>query len=272
MQLQIAGQHYDVGDQPIASGGEGEIYAISAASVAKVYYQNLRTTERRQKVLALCDSYLNFSSRHADYLIAFPEAPAYEGVASFNSIVGFSMVRYGYPTIAELGFDLASGEFNANDGVKFTDETAVAFVYALFDVVNRLHSARIILGDINPGNIECQPGARSPVIIDVDAAQIGGFSCPTTHEDYNDPRVTGRGGLGNNLFDFGSDVFALGVVCFEFLVGVRPHMLFVKPPKRDKENKANGVSSVKCWAEGRNYLAGLGISYFDCPENDAIEA
>ena len=257
----------------LAAGGEGEVFTLDAANVAKVYFEQFRTDQRKQKVLALCDSYTNFSTRHTGRLIAFPEAPAYELTISFDALVGFSMARYAFPTIAELGFDLKRDKYNDVSGFRFDDTKAIAFVYELFSVIEQLHQSRIVLGDVNPGNIMCDPATRKPVMIDIDAAQIGGFPCQTTHELYNDPQVVSRGkGLGGAFtFDFGTDIFALAIVCFEFLVGVRPHQLHVTPPKKDTENKAAGISNLKCISSGRDYLAQLGVAYFDCPENTTIE-
>ena len=271
MQLIIDGRRFD-DPEFHASGGEGEIYTLDNSRVAKVYYEKLRTNDRRLKVLALCDSYANFTTRHANQLIAFPEAPAYEIAVSFDTLVGFAMSRYEFPTISDLGYDISSRTFNEASGARFNDTSALAFVFDIFGVVEQLHQARIVLGDVNPGNIMCETGQERPVFVDIDAAQIGGFPCEATHPNYNDPRLAGQGtGLsGTYTFDFGSDIFALAVVCFEFLVGVRPHYLFVNPPQDDVTNKTRGVSSIRSFETGNHYLASLGLSYFDCKENDAI--
>jgi len=109
----------------------------------------------------------------------------------------------------------------------------------------------------------------------LDAAQVGSFPCPATHELYNDPQLQQRGKTlaGGLTFDTGTDTFALAVVCFEFWVGVRPHFLYVTPslPKGEVENKRLGISCVKCFALSRHYLTALGVSYLDCPQNEAVE-
>jgi serine/threonine protein kinase len=273
MRLLVSGDEFD--NPPLLnSGGEGEIFSLDAQSVAKVYYEHLRSDERKQKVLALCDSYSNFSARYSNSLIAFPEAPAYEFAVSFDTLVGFSMSRLAFPTIATLSFNIKTGAFDEASGLRFDDGRAIAFVYDLFALVEQLHQSRIVLGDINPANIMCEPSTSKPVIVDIDAAQIGGFPCETTHPDYNDPRLGQRGRrLGGAFnFDFGTDIFALSVVCFEFLIGVRPHQLHVTPPKRATENKALGITNLGWLELGPKYLATLGVSYLDCPENTTIQA
>jgi len=64
------------------------------------------------------------------------------------------------------------------------------------------------------------------------------------------------------------------VVCFEFLVGVRPYQLYITPtnPKGELENKQKGISNIKCFELGRDYLRQLGVAYLDCPENRAVES
>src|SRR5260221_14727010 len=97
MILIINGQQFDLGD-PFAMGGEGELYHLGAADVAKVYNDDIRNdprwTMRRQKILALCNSYTAFSMRHSGVAIAFPKYAAHEKVISFESLSGFSMQRY----------------------------------------------------------------------------------------------------------------------------------------------------------------------------------
>jgi hypothetical protein len=92
-------------------GREGELYVLTAEKVAKVYFPDVRTTERKRKVLALCDAYANFSDRHGGRLIGFPEYPAYETRSAFESLVGFSMRRLAYPEVVDLRFDIKKWVF-----------------------------------------------------------------------------------------------------------------------------------------------------------------
>jgi serine/threonine protein kinase len=272
MQLIVNGQQYK-DPTSIGGGGEGDIFALNTQNVAKVYQEQYRTDERKQKVLALCDSYNNYRTRHGNQLIAFPEFPAYELAVSFDTLAGFSMTRYSFPTIDNLGYSLADKNFTEANGFRFNDSTATAFIYELCAAVEQLHQSRIVLGDINPGNVMYDAARRKPVIIDIDACRIGSFPCWTTHPIYKDPQLDARGiGLGGALMvDFGTDIFALAVMCFEFLIGALPHFLHLTPPKKVGENKALGISSIKCLTEGRDYLKQHGVSYLDSPENAGIE-
>jgi serine/threonine protein kinase len=276
VQLIVNTKRYDDPSPLNLMGGEGELYALSTDNVAKVYHQEVRSDERKRKVLALCNSFQNDAAKGGSTSVAFPLFPAYELVVSLDTLVGFSMRWFkNCPAVAALGYNLSTNDFNEDKGVRFDTNTALGFAYNLFEAVDQLHQGRIILGDVNPANILYNPATRRPVIIDVDSAQIGGFACPTTHELYNDPKLQQRGkNLGGSLtFDAGTDTFALAVVCFELLVGVRPYQLYVTPtnPKGEVENKFKGISSIRCVEIGRHWLSQLGVGYLDCPENRAVE-
>jgi serine/threonine protein kinase len=277
MQLIVNAERYNDPSPLNLMGGEGELYALNTENVAKVYHEEIRSDERKRKVLALCNSFQNDAAKGGATSVAFPQFPAYELVVSLDTLVGFSMRWFkNCPAIVALGYDLSKNAFNEDKGVCFDKNSALGFVYNAFEAVDQLHQARIVLGDVNPANILYNPATRRPVIIDVDSAQIGSFACPATHELYNDPRLQQRGkSLGGGLtFDAGTDTFALAVVCFEFLVGVRPYQLYVTPtnPRGEVENKLKGISSIKCFEVGRHCLSGLGVTYLDCPENQAVES
>src|SRR4051812_44639327 len=115
MQILVSSQQYNL-DTPFAYGGEGEIYDLTNLSVAKIYYDHLIDDERKQKVLALCNSHANFLKRHSDNMIAFPETPVYQGLMSFDTVVGFSMCRFKLPKLEKLGFDISAGRFSQDFG------------------------------------------------------------------------------------------------------------------------------------------------------------
>jgi len=159
MQLIVNGQRYKDPTPLNLSGGEGELFALSPQDAAKVYHENLRADEqRKQKVLALCNSFQNNAAKNGVISAAFPQHPAYELTVSLDTLVGFSMRWFkDCPPIGNLGFDLSSNQFNEDKGVRFDDTTALGFIYSLFEAVDALHEARIILGDVNPGNILYNP-------------------------------------------------------------------------------------------------------------------
>jgi hypothetical protein len=275
MILIINGQQFQLGD-PFAMGGEGELYHLGAIDVAKVYNDDVkkdpRWTMRRQKVLALCNSYNAFAMRHSDVAIAFPKHAAHEGVISFESLIGFSMQRYDCPEIAELGFNDKRQKFDEVAGFAFDDEKAVAFVYALFGMIDQLHQSRIILGDINPRNFLYDVSASKPVIIDLDAAQVGGFSCWARSQGFEDPRIQqgGKNLSGAYTFDFGSDIFGAAMVCFQFLVGYPPFNVATTPPRPALKKKDLGLSFVRALELGKESFLDHGVKYFESEDNERV--
>lgn len=273
MQLVVNSQRFT--DPPfIARGGIGEIYKLSNDVLAKVYDQDKRTFERRQKVLALCNLFQNHVSQFGTNRYAFPEHQAYELTVSFDTLVGFSMRNFGsIPTIGELGFDLSSNSFRESKGIQFDRSSAIGFVYQIFEAVDMLHRTRIVLGDVNDGNFLYSPHLKRPVVVDFDAAQIGQFPCTDVTPEFMCPNLKYRGASlsGGYIFDSGTDIFAVASVCYEFLVGAKPHMVFVNPAKSAIENKDMGVSSIRCFHAGRSFLAALGLNYADVPENKFVE-
>lgn len=273
MQLVVNGQKF--GDPPyVARGGIGEIFALSNDTLAKVYDQDKRTFERRQKVLALCNSFQNHVAQFGRQRYAFPEHPAYEIAISFDTLAGFSMRNFGKaPTIGELGYDITTGFFRETKGIRFNESSAIDFVYQIFESVDLLHRARIVLGDVNDGNFLYDGSTKRPVIVDIDSVQIGQFHCVDVTEDFMCPDLKLRGTnlAGGYTFDAGTDIFAVAVVCYEFLIGAKPHYLIVNPPRSSGENKDIGVSSIKCFAMTKNYLTSLGLFYEDVPENRTVE-
>jgi serine/threonine protein kinase len=267
--------------QEIDAGGEGVVYAVGIDTCVKIYHPELlnREPQRRDKVLALCNLFKNFAyiSNTANFA-AFPQLQVYQTRESIDDIVGFAMHWFkDCSKIGQLGFDLENNSFREDKGFRFDDKRALGFIYNVFEAIDQIHAARIVLGDVNPGNVLYDRIMQRPVIIDLDAAQVGNYGCPTTLDLYNDPQLEqrSRNSAGGLVFDGGTDLFALAVVCFEFWVGVRPHFLYLTPhrhQKPDVENKKLGISNIRCFALGRDYLSQFGIKYLDISENQQIEA
>ena len=142
MQPIINSQRYS--DPPLVddSGGTADIYSLGNDSLAKVFTDKIDTTvndweikwfERKNKILALCNSFQNHVAQFGTSKFAFPENPAYELVADPDALVGFSMKDFGkIPKIRQLRFDLAINDFREVNGKRFEESTALAFVFINF--------------------------------------------------------------------------------------------------------------------------------------------
>lgn len=279
MHLIINSRQYH--DPPLVndSGGTAQLYGLGNDSVAKVFREEQRNAaaewfERRNKISALCNSFTNHVAQFGASKFAFPETPAYELTVDPDTMVGFSMRDFGrIPEIGHLRFDLATGAFLKPNGVQLDDSSAIGLVYQVFEALEALHRARIILGDVSNRNLLFSPKLKHPVVIDIDSAQVGNFACTEFTPGFEAPELKrrGRNRNGGFIFDAGTDIFSAAVACYELVIGLMPHFVYVSPPKDAKENRDLSVSSIRCFAMSTAYLTGLGLTYANVPENTAVE-
>ncbi len=260
------------------SGREGEIFELNKSQLAKVYFEAERSDVRRRKILALCAAYWHYAEELDLESYAFPLHPAYEQALSYSSIVGFSMPYFQKCAVFEdIRYDISDTKTfpRGEDGsVSLNDQSAVDLVYKLFELVEHLHSARIILGDLNPANFLYDLTTRKPVVVDLDSAQVGLHPCTATYPPYLDPKVEQGAGpteAGQYYFTSGSDIYGLACLTFEFLVGVSPFKVSHQPPKDVVEAKRLGISSIRCFVEGPAYLGDFGLRFRDDEVNAAIK-
>ena len=273
METIIDGHRYFL-DKPIGTGGEGEIYELDQKLVAKIYHRDIIDMVRKLKVLALCNLFSDNIQLFGTESFAFPEKPAYENRKEiFEFVSGFSMKYFkGCPTLGDICFDLHINDFKKYNNHKIDDSKAVELIYNIFDLVDRLHKSRIILGDINPGNILYNTNLNLPVFIDIDASQLAQFRCQAYSEEYLDPLIQeqGKNSQGSYTYNFESDAFSIACVCYEFFVGANPFFVRTKPPKNVTYNKENGISIMR-FCHG-SALDLDGVQYLKNEVNSNIEA
>jgi serine/threonine protein kinase len=253
MHILIAGKQYTL-DNFVGRGGEGEVYRLMPDLAAKKYFSNQITRERQLKVLALCNSYSSNSGRLGVDKFAFPQAAAYSTKENLDELCGFSMKFFDRcPAIDQVRYDLSTNEFREVHGVKLRDDHAVELIYKIFEVADYLHKCRIVLGDVNPENVLYNPVSRTPVIIDVDSAQVGQFRCLSYSENYLDPLIEqqGKNSQGSYTYSAESDVFSLSCVAFEFLLGAHPYFISTDPINQIVQNKEQHISRLTVF-EGLN--------------------
>lgn len=283
MRIYIGCREYNV-DVPIGSGAEGAVYVTEHYNAAKVYHSdaNINTTERKQKVLALCNYYANDATRLGTEFYAFPEHPAYsDKEIKLEFICGFSMHFFpGCPTFGDIGYDLSTQQFKVWNSLKINDDKAIELIFNMFDVIEGLHKSRIILGDINPSNLLYNSSLNHPIVIDLDAAQVGTFPCIVYSEEYIDPLVQQQGkslqaNQGKNLqagyrYSSENDVFSIACICFELFVGVNPFFLYAKPPGNIVQNKEKGISILRYIHEKVEDING--VKCLPNPYNESIKS
>ena len=262
----------------LSTKGEGEIYIIDSFSLAKIYHDRpeVRTRVRKEKVIALCNSYYNNLSSFGNSAFAFPKTPVYEGSVGLNYLIGFSMQYFlGGLELSEIAYDIKAKDFKRARGIKLNDDEAINFIYKVFELTQKLHNAGIVLGDVNMGNILLIASTKLPVLVDIDSAQFGQYKCVALTEEYLDPDVEqqGKNLRGGYTYSTDSDYFALPSMLFEFFIGVNP--FFLNHDKKGNhgvpENKAEGISYLKALHLNQWQIAGANISSSN-PINKKIEA
>jgi len=262
----------------LATKGEGEIYIIDSFSLAKIYHDKpeIRTRVRKEKVIALCNSYYNNLSTFGNSAFAFPKTPAYDGNVGLNNLVGFAMQYFnGGLELSEIEYDIKAKDFKSAGSIKLNDDDAINFIYKVFELTQKLHDAGIILGDVNKGNILLFPSTKLPVLVDIDSSQFGQYKCVAFTDEYLDPDVEqqGKNLKGGYTYSSDSDYFSLAAMLFEFFVGVNPY--FLNHDKQGNygipENKAEGISYLKALHLNQWQISGASISSSN-PINKKIES
>ncbi len=122
-------------------------------------------------------------------------------------------------TLRELVAPAATREQEAPPGTRLSVADAVAIVAAAADAAAHVHTAGWVHGDINPANlvVDDADDGRRVVLVDLGVARKAGTGGAVrgTHA-YMAPEQV-RGGV----WSAATDVFALGVVLWELVAGVR---------------------------------------------------
>lgn len=100
------------------------------------------------------------------------------------------------------------------------NEQVGALFTKLHGTLRALHGLKIVVGDLNDGNVLFRE--RDCFLIDTDSLQLGGLPCPVGHERFLDPRLYGVDLLAAPRFDEGTDWYAFAVLYFSSLLYVHP--------------------------------------------------
>lgn len=87
-------------------------------------------------------------------------------------------------------------------------------------LLSELHAARVIVGDLNDGNVLVR--GIEPILIDADSFQVPGHRCTVAHERFLDPRLYGLDLAACDAFTAESDWYAFAVLLFASLLAVHP--------------------------------------------------
>ncbi|MCF8276187.1 MAG: hypothetical protein K9J17_05575 [Flavobacteriales bacterium] len=251
-------------------GGEGELWTTNVEGVVKcvkVYNPDKRTAFNERKVITLINRNQKFLLGIENF-VAFPEAPVYE--VGTKHFCGF-MMRY-YPNHLDLNDIKYSSNGLSYGRTNLVDENLLSIVHALNHYLEVFHKVGVVVGDINPENILINEQTLAPVLVDFDSVQVGGFFSTTRRKEYVDPTVKtdGKGRARFFLYNTDSDIYAMAVVAFELLVGVKPHFYQTTDPTDTDYKKNLGVSWLDFVLKNQSKIENSGLNIERNPLFDAV--
>lgn len=208
-----AGERVTLGPaQFVASGGEGDVYAIGARGF-KLAHEPARACPPA-KIAEL--------ARIADPHVLAPRGSLRRGPGRARVVVGHEL-----PFVADAftASELVPVAFRRRHGL---DPTVVpALVESLRQRVAAVHAGRCLVVDLNEANVLVSRDFQAACLIDVDSFQTPSFPATAIVPAVRDP-LRASGG-----FDERSDWFSFAVVAFSLLVGIHPY--------RGKHPRVTGV-------------------------------
>ena len=223
-------------------GTEGEIFILAdrgKTKCVKIYEPYKRTPYLEKKVLSLIQKFSQLSLGKVDSQIAFPEALVYD--TKSRKFCGYVMKYFeNHQQISKFSYDFNTFSYGESQR---DDDFFISIVDLLFAYLKTLHKAGIILGDINPQNILISKKGI-PALVDIDSAQIGTFHSSSQRKDYKDPKVQ-TDGFGTNkyfVYSSDSDIFSMGIIAYELIVGANPFYYQTSPISDSYYKKEQDIS------------------------------
>lgn len=159
----------------LAQGGEGVVYEVDDSHVAKIYFD---PQGRLEKMLAFKGKALKIKG------VCTPLDLLYDVNHNF---CGFTMEKAGGKSLQTSIFQPKLFKTNFPNWTK-VELTKLAL--SILDKVKVLHSNNILIGDINPYNINVVD-YNDIYFLDTDSFQVDGFPCPVGTIDFTPPEIQG---------------------------------------------------------------------------------
>jgi DNA-binding helix-hairpin-helix protein with protein kinase domain len=232
------GQVIQLGDE-VGRGGEGSVYEVAndPSLVAKIYHAAPLTNEQLAKLRAITSAWTS----ELEKISAWPRTVLFDSVRRKPCGMLMSRMVSARPLHELYG--------TTNRRRNFPDVGWHHLVLAARNVAaafNTLHSAEIVVGDVNQGNLLVDP-QMCVRLIDCDSFQIsrGGatFNCPVGSPHFTPPELQGQR-LRDVVRTVNHDRFGLAILIF--------HLLFVgRHPFAGRYRGPGDMSIEKAIAERR---------------------
>lgn len=190
-------------EKRIALGGEGKIYVISSTLLAKIFHDDMATSDKKDKLLKL----LNMKKMSS---VVFPQNLLYDIHKNF---IGYTMVQV-YNT-KELGV-LHIPSNRKKYFPKWTYIDLLDLSITIATILKRLHDKNIIVADFNPRNVLVKT-SKKIYFIDIDSYQVDRKASTVGVKMYIRPIHFDKG-HSKYLKNQSDDIYALSVIIFKTLV------------------------------------------------------
>jgi len=252
-------------------GREGDIYTVDQMpeKLVKIYVQEKCTSYTERKVTAIINRFRNLDLRGIEKYIAFPEVPVYR--AANQHFCGFLMKNFcNCSKLLNNRFDLKTFKYKEQI---INDSKAVSIIEMLFSYLELLHRMGFVLGDVNPENILIDKNKYMPYIVDIDSVQLGTYYSNTKREQYIDPqvRVDGFGRKKYFIYNTDSDIYALTVVCYEFIIGIHPYFFQTTEPTDTEFKKKKSLSFLDYFENNISKTRSYDFKVFTNPASQLAE-
>jgi serine/threonine protein kinase len=189
----------------LASGGEGEIFALDRDHVAKIYYPDRRTVWRSDKLALMCEQAIQL--KRVNW-------PIHRLFGPGDSFVGYVMPLANGKTLQHSAFGKAAIQENFPNWNRLN---LVTLARTVAEIVQSLNNLGVIVGDINPMNF-LVAGDTEVHLVDVDSVQVGDFPCPVGMVTFRAPEIT-EPSFEKFLRNEHHEAFALASLLFMILMG-----------------------------------------------------
>ncbi|WP_294440428.1 hypothetical protein [uncultured Slackia sp.] len=164
----------------MAEGGEGAVFRTNIRGyVAKIYRREKLTTDKLEKLSIMISKPINCVG------VCFPEALIFNSSSEF---VGYLMRE---AQGVELGKSIFQPKLLLQKFPKWTRKDSIDLCITILEKFCYLNERRVIVGDINPGNILVKSPSEV-YFVDCDSYQIEGYPCPVGTDNFTAPEVGGR--------------------------------------------------------------------------------
>lgn len=224
------GKDYELAQTPFAQGGEGMIYNIVGVSdkVAKLYKQGKMTADLERKLIKMVD---DPPSKSIMDQIAWPKDVLYQN----GRPVGFLMDKF--QLSEELNVIYEYGSSSKYPHITWGNKIHIA--KNLCVVLEAVHEAGYVCGDLNPKNINLNPNTGEVTFVDTDSYHITDgkrvYRCNVGMPEYLPPEIQkkmqkGLAAAPLPTFSPETDNFALAIHIFQLLMnGCHPFSCKIIP-------------------------------------------